>query len=243
MAEFFQQIAEFFQRIGEFLQPYLNPIYQNLIAKDRWQLILSGLGNTLLIALGAILISTVLGAIFSLWRISDNKVLRGISYVYITVVRGIPVITQLMIIYFLILGSSGLDSTVIAIIGFGINSGAYMTEIMRSGIQGVDPGQMEAGRSLGLSKWQTMFKIIFPQAIKSIVPTYTNEFIVLIKETSVAGWITVTDLTRAMDMIRNSTYNAWVPLITAAIIYLCLTMGLAKLFRLLERRLARSDRG
>ena len=218
-------------------------IYNNLIAQDRWMLILRGLGTTLLIAFGAIIIGTVIGIIICLFRISNIKILRWIGTLYITVIRGVPVITQLMIFAFVIFAPYGMPLNLVAIIGFGVNSGAYVSEIFRAGIQGVDVGQMEAGRSLGLKKWQTMVKIIFPQAFKNILPTYTNEFIVLIKETSVAGYIAIQDLTKVGDMIRNATFNAWVPLITTAVIYLILTLGLAKLFSLLERRLARSDRG
>lgn len=225
------------------MQAIWEDIYKCLIDKGRWEMILNGLGTTLLIAAGAIVIGTIIGAVMALCRTSENKLLRGISLVYITVIRGIPMVTQLMIFAYIIFAPVRMDRTLVAIIAFGINSGAYMTEIMRGGIQGVDPGQMEAGRSLGLSKWQTMFKIILPQAVKNILPTYTNEFIVLIKETSVAGYVAITDLTKVADAIRNATFNAWVPLITAAVIYLLLTMGLTKLFSLLERRLARSDRG
>ena len=221
----------------------LEQIYQCLIDKGRWQLILEGLGATLTIAAGAIVIGTVIGAVMALCRVSDNKLLRGISLVYITVIRGIPMVTQLMIFAYIIFAPVRMDKVLVAVIAFGMNSGAYMTEIMRGGIQGVDPGQMEAGRSLGLSKWQTMFKIILPQAVKNILPTYTNEFIVLIKETSVAGYVAINDLTKVADAIRNATFNAWVPLLTAAAIYLLLTIGLTKLFSLLERRMARSDRG
>lgn len=217
-------------------------IYTNLFAQDRWMLILRGLGTTLLIAFGAIIIGTVIGAVVCLFRMSNIKVLRWIGTLYITVIRGVPVITQLMIFAFVIFAPYGMPLNLVAIIGFGVNSGAYVSEIFRAGIQGVDVGQMEAGRSLGLKKWQTMVKIIFPQAFKNILPTYTNEFIVLIKETSVAGYIAIQDLTKIGDMIRNATFNAWVPLITTAVIYLILTLGLAKLFSLLERRLARSDR-
>lgn len=147
-----------------------------------------------------------------------------------------------MIFYFVVFGPLQVDKLIVAIIGYGINSGAYVTEIIRAGIQGVDQGQMEAGRSLGLTKGQTMRKIILPQAVKTILPTYASEFITLVKETSVVSFIGVMDLTKAGDMIRNATYNAWVPLITAALIYLLMTIGLTKLFSLLERRLARSDR-
>jgi len=146
-----------------------------------------------------------------------------------------------MIFYFVVFAPLGWDRLVVAIISYGINSGAYCTEIFRAGIQGVDRGQTEAGRSLGLSKSQTLLKIVLPQAMKAVLPTYTSEFIVLIKETSVASFIAVTDLTKAGDMIRNATYNAWIPLLTCAIIYLVLTLGLTKLFARIEKRLAKSN--
>ncbi len=221
----------------------MNEIYRNLIADDRWKLILEGLGNTIVIALGAIVIGTIIGALLALMRVSNNRLLKGIALTYITIIRGIPVVTQLMIFSFVVFPPLGLSKLTIAIIGFGVNSGAYVAEIFRAGIQGVGIGQMEAGRSLGFSKAQTMRYIIVPQAFKAVLPTYTNEFVVLIKETSVAGYIAIRDLTKVSDMIRNATYNAWVPLLAAAIIYLILTLGLSRLFAALERRMARSDRG
>lgn len=221
----------------------LNEIYRNLIADDRWKLILEGLGNTIMIALGAIVIGTAIGAVMALMRVSRNKLLNGISFLYVTVIRGVPVITQLMIFVFIIFAKTGMPKLLIATIGFGINSGAYVTEIFRAGIQGVPQGQVEAGRSLGLSSGQTMRSIVLPQAFKAVLPTYTNEFVVLIKETSIAGYVAIRDLTKVSDMIRNTTYNAWVPLFSVAIIYLALTLGLSQLFALLERRLRRSDRG
>ena len=216
--------------------------YDTMISGDRWVLILQGLGVTVLIAICAILIGTVLGCIFALFKISSSKILRGIANFYTTVIRGIPLATQLMVFYFVVFAPLGLDRLFVAILAYGINSGAYCTEIFRAGIQGVDIGQTEAGRSLGLSKAQTLIKIVLPQAVKTALPTYTSEFIVLIKETSVASFIAVTDLTKAGDMIRNATYNAWIPLLTCAVIYLCLTLGLTKLFAILEKRLAKSDR-
>ena len=205
-------------------------------------LIFQGLGTTLLIAACAVLIGTILGCIFALMKVSDNKVLRAIANVYTTVLRGIPLATQLMIFYFVIFAPLGMDKLLVAILAYGINSGAYLTEIFRAGIQGIDPGQSEAARSLGLSKRQTLFKVVLPQAIKAVLPTYANEFIVLIKETSVASFIAVTDLTKSGDMIRNATYNAWIPLLTCAVIYLVLTVGLTKLFSKIEKRMAKSDR-
>lgn len=217
--------------------------FDTMIAGQRWTLVFRGLGTTLLIALCAVLIGSVLGCIFALFKISKNKVLRKISEVYTTVIRGVPMATQLMIFYFVIFSPLGMSNAIlVAIISFGINSGAYCTEIFRAGIQGVDAGQMEAGRSLGLSWSQTLVKIIMPQAVRTILPTYTSEFIALIKETSVASFIAVIDLQKACDNIRNATYNAWIPLLSCAAIYLCLTVGLTKFFLIFERRLARSDR-
>lgn len=216
--------------------------YNTIIAGQRYILILQGLGNTILIAVCALFIGTILGCIFALMKVSGNKILGFLANIYTTVLRGIPLATQLMIFYFVVFAPLHLPKILVAIIAYGLNSGAYCTEIFRAGIQGVDKGQSEAGRSLGLNKNQTLFKIILPQAVKACLPTYTSEFIVLIKETSVASFIAVMDMTKAGDMIRNSTYNAWIPLITCAIIYLILTVGLTKIFGLLEKRLQKSER-
>ena len=220
----------------------LSSFFDTMISNQRWVLIVQGLGNTILIAVCAILIGTVLGCIFALMKISDSKILKFIAETYTTVLRGIPLATQLMIFYFVIFAPLGLNKLLVAILAYGINSGAYCTEIFRAGIQSIDNGQTEAGRSLGLSKRQTLFNIILPQAVKAVLPTYTSEFIVLLKETSVVSFIAVMDLTKAGDMIRNATYNAWVPLLTCAVIYLILTCGLTNLFALLEKHLRKSDR-
>ena len=213
---------------------FFETFYNTMIAKGRWLLIPKGLGTTLLIACCAVLIGSVLGCIFAIFKISKSKVLRGISTVYTTVIRGVPMATQLMIFYFVIFSPMGMTNAVlVAIIAFGINSGAYCTEIFRAGIQGVDAGQMEG---------QTMSKIIMPQAMRTIVPTFTSEFITMIKETSVASFIAVVDLQKACDNIRNATYNAWIPLLSCAAIYLVLTLGLTQIFTALEKRMARSDR-
>ncbi len=217
--------------------------YDTIIAGDRWMLLFEGLGITLFIAITAIAIGTVLGALFAIMKISKNPLARGFATLYTTVIRGIPLATQLMIFYFVIFAPLGMDRLVVAILAYGINSGAYCTEIFRAGIQGVDIGQMEAGRSLGLTRWQTLIKIIFPQAAKAVLPTYTSEFIVLVKETSIVSFIAVMDLTKAGDMIRNATYNAWFPLISCAVLYLIMTLGLTKLFAALEKKMAKSDRG
>lgn len=219
-------------------------IQRIMISKGRWLVVLNGLGTTLKIAFFAILIGSILGCIFALLKISRYKLLRMIAEIYTTIIRGIPMATQLMIFYFVVFAQTviGKNAELIAIIAFGINSGAYCTEIFRAGIQGVDSGQMEAGRSLGLNWQQTMRKIILPQAFRTILPTFTSEFITLIKETSVASFIAVVDLQKSCDDIRNQTYNAWIPLITCALIYLILTIGLTQLFSIIEKRMAKSDR-
>ncbi len=232
-----------FESIGKFFVDVAVDFYKTMIEGDRWTLLVDGLWATIYISLCAIMIGTVIGCLMALCKISKLKVLNVIANIYTTIIRGIPLATQLMIFYFVIFAPLGLDRHLVAVLACGINSGAYVTEIFRAGIQGVDIGQTEAGRSLGLSKVQTMWRIVIPQAIKTALPTYTSEFIALIKETSVLSFIAVMDLNKAGDMIRNATYNAWMPLLTIAAIYLLLTFGLTKLFAILERRLARSDRG
>ncbi len=227
-------MSEFFQSIG-------TALYNTLIVQDRWFSLLHGLGITLIITLAAIVLGTLLGIIFCLLKLSKNKFLRGIAHVYIEVIRGTPTVVQLLLIYYGIFGSVDLNKILVAIIAFGINSGAYVAEIIRAGILSVDHGQMEAGRSLGLGYWPTMFTIILPQAVKNILPTYTSEFIVLLKETSIVGYIALVDLTKAGDQIRSDTFDAYTPLIIVALLYLCMTLTLAKIFGILERRLRKSD--
>ena len=217
--------------------------YDTMIKDGRWMLIPKGLGTTLLIAFCAIIIGSILGCIFALFKISKNKVLNCIANVYVTLIRGIPMATQLMIFYFVIFSPMGMSNgVVVAIIAFGINSGAYCTEIFRAGIQGVDIGQMEAGRSLGMSNLQATWKIIIPQAMKNILPAIGNEMIALLKETSVAGYVAVSDLTRAGNLIRNNTYDAVNPLMVVALTYLAIVVFLTQLLGILERRLAKSDK-
>lgn len=216
-------------------------IYISLIEGSRWKTLLSGLGTTLTITVGAMILGTVLGIVLALMKISKVKPLKWISSIYIDIIRGTPVVVQLLIMYFVVFASVNVNKTVIAIIAFGLNSGAYVAEIIRAGILGVDKGQMEAGRSLGLTHGQTMARIIMPQAIKSILPTYANEFIVLVKETAVAGYIAIEDLTKMGDIIRSKTYEALVPLLIVALIYLFITTILSKVFRHLEERMRASD--
>ena len=230
--------ADFFLFEAVLIQAF----YDTIISGSRWVLIARGLGTTLLISLCAIIIGTIIGWLIAIFKISGIKPLQIVGEIYTTVLRGIPLATQLMIFYFVIFLPLGLtNNLIVAIIAYGINSGAYCAEIFRSGIQSVDPGQTEAGRSLGLSKAQTLLHIVFPQAFKAILPTYASEYIVLIKETSVASFIAVMDLTNAGDKIRNATYNAWIPLLSCAAIYLILTCGLTKLFSIAEKRFARSN--
>ena len=217
-------------------------LYQAFIFEDRWRLYLDGLGVTLGITLSAICISTVLGMVLCLMKLSKYKILRWPAQAYIDIIRGIPVVVQLLIMYNVILLDVTDNKMIVAVVAFGLNSSAYMAEIYRSGINAVDPGQMEAGRSLGLSKAQTMWSIIFPQAIKNCLPTYTSEFIVLVKETAVVGYIALTDLTKVYSAIQSKTYDAFGPLLIIAVAYFCITKVLSIIFAQMERRLRQSDR-
>lgn len=226
----------------EFLQSFDlgQQIYLSLFYADRWSWYLSGLKLTLELTCGAILIGTLLGIIAALFSISSFAPFRFIAKVYTTIIRGTPTTVQLLIMYNVIMVSST-NKLLVGTLAFGINSGAYVAEILRGGIMSVDKGQTEAGRSLGLKQWQTMLYIVLPQAIKTSIPTYTSEFIVLFKETSIAGLIAVTELTKIANMITSQTYNAMVPLIISAIIYLAVVMLLTFVFGKLERRLRKSD--
>ncbi|MCI5653405.1 MAG: amino acid ABC transporter permease [Lachnospiraceae bacterium] len=220
--------------------------YQNFIEDDRWKYITDGLFNTLRITFFAVLIGIFLGFLIAVVRSTYDKthklgVLNALCKVYLTVIRGTPVLVQLLIIYFVVFGSAKIDKTLVAVIAFGINSGAYVAEIFRSGIMSIDNGQFEAGRSLGFNYPQTMFYIVMPQAFKNVLPALGNEFIGLLKETSVAGYIAIQDLTKGADIIRSRTYSAFMPLIAAALIYLVLVMVFTFFVQKLERRLRNSD--
>ena len=220
--------------------------YQNFIEDDRWKYITDGLFKTLRITLFAVLIGIFLGFLIAVVRSTYDKthklgVLNALCKVYLTVIRGTPVLVQLLIIYFVVFGSVKIDKTLVAVIAFGINSGAYVAEIFRSGIMSIDNGQFEAGRSLGFNYPQTMFYIVMPQAFKNVLPALGNEFIGLLKETSVAGYIAIQDLTKGADIIRSRTYSAFMPLIAAALIYLVLVMVFTFFVQKLERRLRNSD--
>ena len=218
----------------------------NFREDNRWKYIVDGLKITLIVTIFAVLIGVLLGFLIAIVRTTHDKtgklkILNAICKVYLTVIRGTPVVVQLMIIYFIIFGSVDISKVLVAIIAFGINSGAYVAEIFRSGIMSIDNGQFEAGRSLGFNYAQTMMYIIMPQAFKNVLPTLCNEFISLLKETSVSGYIALQDLTKGGDIIRSRTYDAFMPLIAVALIYLAMVMIFTKLVSLLERRLRNSD--
>lgn len=222
--------------------------YNNFVADDRFvKYILGGLKTTLIITLFAVLLGIFLGFLVGTVRSTYERtgklvVLNAVCRVYLSVIRGTPVAVQLMIMYFFIFAAPGSSKLLSAILAFGINSGAYVAEIFRSGIMSVDSGQLEAGRSLGFNYWQTMWYIIMPQAFKNVLPALCNEFISLLKETSVAGYIALQDLTKGGDIIRSRTYSAFMPLFAVALIYLTIVMIFTKLIQILERRLRQSER-
>ena len=228
----------------------------NFIQEERWKFITTGLKNTLIITFLSLILGVLLGVIVAIVRSSYDKthqemrkgikkslfaILNGICKIYLTVIRGTPVVVQLMIMYYIIFASSR-NSLMVAILAFGINSGAYVAEIVRSGIMSIDEGQFEAGRSLGFDYKRTMLYIIIPQAFKNVLPALANEFIVLLKETSVAGYVTIRDLTMGGNIIRAATYSAFLPLIAVAIIYLVMVMFFTWLVGILERGLRKSER-
>lgn len=221
--------------------------YDNFIKEQRYMYLLRGLGNTLLITVFAVMIGIVLGFLIAIVRTNHDRngglgVLNAICKAYLTVVRGTPVMIQLLIIYYVIFQSITTGKMLVAVIAFGLNSAAYVAEIVRSGIMAVDIGQFEAGRSLGLTYRQTMGSIVMPQAVKNILPALCNEFISLLKETSISGYIGLMDLTKGGDIIRSVTYEAFMPLIAVACIYLLLVIGLSRAVNLLERKLRNNER-
>lgn len=239
----------------EFLEKLKSTFILNFIEGHRWRYLWVGLGNTLRITLAALILGILLGAIIAVVRASWDKnseemrpglsrgLLRffnGFFKLYLTVFRGTPVVVQLMILYYIVFVSSN-NGVFIASLAFGLNSAAYVAEIFRSGIMSIDNGQFEAGRSLGFNYVQTMWHIILPQAVKNVLPALGNEFITLLKETSVSGYISVQDLTKGGDIIRGRTYSAFMPLIAVALIYLIMVMFLEKLMTILEQKLRNSD--
>ncbi len=238
-----------------FFEKMQNQFVLNFIDDNRWRYLVQGLGNTLKITFIALILGVILGAVIAIIRASWEKngnemkkgfgrfimrVLNAFCKLYLTVFRGTPVVVQLLIIYFVIFVSTN-NGVAVAALAFGLNSAAYVAEIIRSGIMSIDEGQFEAGRSLGFNYVQTMWHIILPQAIKNILPALGNEFIVLLKETSVAGYIGVIDLTKGGDIIRGRTYSAFMPLIAVALVYLIMVIVLEKLLAALENRLRSSD--
>ena len=218
----------------------------NFLDDSRWQFIVSGLKNTIIITFFAVLLGVFLGFLIAIVRSTHDKtgklkILNVICRVYLTVIRGTPTMVQLLIVYYVIFATVDPGKVIVAIIAFGMNSAAYVAEIVRSGIMSIDQGQFEAGRSLGFNYVQTMRLIILPQAFKNVLPALGNEFIVLLKETSVAGYIALQDLTKGGDIIRSRTYDALMPLMAVAIIYLVMVMIFSKLVSMLERRLRNSD--
>ena len=228
------------------IQSWIEKLDKTFIQSGYYNMIFEGLGNTVKITLGALVIGVIIGLIIAMikYLAEDSRGMRPLAVLcdlYVTVIRGVPVTVLLLIFYYLIMASST-NGVLVATITFGINSGAYMAELIRSGINAVDKGQMEAGRSLGLSKMQTMRKIILPQAVRYVLPAVGNEFIALLKETSVAGYVAVVDLTRAGNLVRNNTHDVFNPLMVVALTYLIMVVILTKALGILERRLAKSDK-
>jgi len=241
----------------EWMENFGYQFFKSFIYDDRWYQYVEGMGNTLVLTLFALILGLIFGVIVALVRVSwDNmhqemrpgpgKFLLGlgnaISKVYLTVIRGTPVVVQIMIIYFVIFMPMGVDKFLSAVVCFGLNSGAYVAEIVRGGIMSVDEGQTEAGRSLGFGYMATMFYIILPQAFKAVLPALANEFVVLLKETSIAFYIGLGDLMYSINAIRAATYKPFMPLIASAVIYLIMVLILQHLVTLLERRLRNSER-
>ncbi len=230
----------------EWFNNWLDTLYNTFIVSNRYMTIIEGFGKTLQITFGALLIGIVIGTVVAIIKVfcEGNKKLKifdVICNIYLTVIRGTPVVVQLLIMFFIVFVSAD-DGTWVATITFGINSGAYVAEIIRSGILAIDRGQTEAGRSLGLSAGQTMWLIILPQAFKNILPAIGNEMIALLKETSVAGYVAVIDLTKAGNQIKNTTYDQINPILLVALIYLSMVLLMTWLLGILERRLRKGDK-
>ena len=220
-------------------------IYEAFVEADRWKLYLKGLGVTMQVSFWAAIIGIIIGTIVAFMKLSVNRkgrptVLAYIANIYIDIIRGTPAMLQLLIMWFVVLKNCH-NGILVGAITFGINSGAYVAEIVRAGILAVDKGQTEAGRSLGLSKFQTMRYIVIPQAFKNVLPPLGNEFIVLIKETAIVGYVSLSDLTRVANQMTSKVYDAFTPLIGAAVVYFIIIKILTMLLNKLERRLRKSD--
>lgn len=231
MAEWWAELEQIF---------YISFIYDN-----RWKYIVDGIGITLIVTFFALILGITLGFIVSMIRSTHDKtgkfkIANAVCQLYLTVIRGTPIVVQLMIFYFAIFTSRDANPVFVAVLAFGINSGAYVAEIFRSGIISIESGQFEAGRSLGFNYSNTMWHVIMPQALRNIIPALGNEFIVLLKETAVCGYIGLQDLTKGADIIRGTSFQNFMPLIAAALIYLffviLISMGLRRLERRLNRR-------
>ena len=219
-------------------------IYNSFIYQDRYKYYLTGLGNTIIMAFFACLIGVILGLILSLVIDYNEKtgklyLLSTFARMYIRIIRGTPALLQLMILYYIIFKSVNINIVVVGIISFGLNSGAYVSQIIKSGLISIPKGQEEASTMLGFNYFQTMKYVIMPQALRNVLPALGNEFITLLKETSVAGYIGILELTKASDIVASSTYDYFFPLLIVAIIYLILTLGLTKLLNFFERRLSK----
>lgn len=248
--------SQLWSRIAAWFAGIKSEFVLNFITKNRWRMLLNGLGTTLLITLFSCLMGIAIGVVVSIVRSTWDKagadmrpgfsqgllrVLNRIAVIYLTVIRGTPVVIQLMIAYYVIFAFSS-NGVLVATLAFGLNSGAYVAEIFRGGIMSIDYGQMEAARSLGLNYTQATWRVILPQTIKNVFPSLGNELIVLLKETSISGYIALQDLTKAGDIVRSRTYSAFFPYISVAAIYLVLVLILEKILGNIEGRLAASDR-
>ena len=220
----------------------LNRLNSTFVVDGRWQWFVSGLGYTLLISLFSVLLGLVIGILMALMRLSKSKILRAVSGIYIDIIRGTPTMVQLLIIYFVIFANVHIDKWVVGFIAFGINSGAYIAEIVRGGILSVNIGQTEAGRSLGMTHKQTMASIVMPQAMKNILPALGNEFVVLIKETAVIGMIANIDLVGAARKVQSLTYDYLIPLLSIAVIYYVVKKIISTLLSKVEKGMRKADK-
>ena len=230
----------------DWLFKWFDTLYNTFIVAERYKTLIEGFSKTIIITVGALLIGIVIGTIVAIIKVFADrnkklKIFDMLCNLYLTVIRGTPVVVQLLISFFIIFVNAK-DGTWVAIITFGINSGAYVAEVIRSGIMAIDAGQTEAGRSLGFSKVQTMWLIVLPQAFKNILPAIGNEMIALLKETSVAGYVAVIELTKAGNQIKNTTYDQINPILLVALVYLVMVVGLTKLLNIFERRLRINER-
>ena len=228
-------ILEQFQSIRE-------SFVSNLLTEDRWEMMVDGLGVTLEISLLSILFATLFGALICSLRMSRNRAVKGTAQLYIELMRSLPLLLLLLVMFYLVLASSGLDKTHIAIVCFTLYFGAFFCEIFRSGIEGVSKGQWEAGAALGMNKRQVLSKIVIPQALLRVLPVYKNQMITVIKSTSIVGYVSIMDITKASDVIRSRTFDAFFPLLMTALIYLMLSWIFGLAVDALERRLTPKHR-